>query len=76
MLVYSKEKSIKAHEDINRPYYNHSYDRYVRDAICGNCGKVIGEQVKYPDFHKEFRFDEEYEKEEYKFCPYCGEAFY
>lgn len=72
MLIYPKETLIKAHADRRISYYNHSYDRYVRDAMCSSCYKIIGEQVKYPDFDKEFKF-EPTEKNHYKFCPYCGE---
>lgn len=73
MLFYSRERFIKAHQDVTNPYYNHSYGRYVRDAICSNCGKVIGEQVKY-DIEKTFSFAER-DFRDYKHCPYCGEAF-
>lgn len=71
MLIFSTQTLIKAHADKRNPYYNHSYPRYVRDAECSNCGMLIGEQVKYPDFDKEFKF-EATEKNGYKFCPYCG----
>jgi DNA-directed RNA polymerase subunit RPC12/RpoP len=74
MLVYSKERFIKAHEDVGNPYYNHSYSRYVRDVIC-TCGETIGEQDNYPDFNKGFSFDSS-EKNKYNFCPYCGLKFY
>lgn len=72
MLIYSTETLIIAHADKRNPYYNHHYDRYVRDAACSKCGRALGEQVKYPDFDKEFKF-ELVEKNNYKFCPYCGE---
>lgn len=72
MLIYPSETFIRAHSDKHNPYYNHSYDRYVRDAICSSCHKTIGEQVKYPHFDKEFQFPTT-EKNSYKFCPYCGE---
>jgi DNA-directed RNA polymerase subunit RPC12/RpoP len=72
MVVYSKEQFIQAHENISIPYYNHSYDRYVRDAICGSCGHTLGEQNKYPDLFKEFRYDDN-SKNEWKHCPYCGD---
>ena len=71
-MFYSSERFIKAHQNRD-PYYNHSYDRYVRDAICGACGKLIGEQNKYPSFDKKFYFGDE--KDEYMFCPYCGNKF-
>ena len=72
-MFYGSERFIKAHQDRINPYYNHSYDRYVRDAICGACGKLIGEQSKYPDFDKRFHFRNE--KDNYMYCPYCGHKF-
>lgn len=72
MLIYPSETFIRAHADRSNLYYDHSYDRYVRDAVCSACHRTIGEQVKYPDFEKEFIF-ESVEKNYYKFCPYCGE---
>lgn len=70
MLIYSPAIMVLAHTKAT-PYYNHSYDRYVRNAGCDKCGATIGEQVKYPDFDKEFQFaDRDYNK--FKFCPYCG----
>ena len=73
-MFYGNEIFIKAHQDIRAEYYNHSYDRYVRDAFCSKCKKTIGEQVKYPDFHKEFVFDNAKENL-YTHCPYCGHKF-
>ena len=72
-MHYSKERLIYAHEDRKNPYYNHSYNRYVRDAICSECGQLIGEQLRYPDFNEDFRFVDE--KAHYKHCPYCGHKF-
>jgi predicted amidohydrolase len=72
MLVYSKETFIRAHEDRGDSYKNHSYNRYVRDAICNKCGEIIGEQVKYSDFDKEFYFEDE-DKRVWKYCPICAE---
>lgn len=72
-MFYTNERFIKAHQDISRPYYNHSYDRYVRDVLCVACGRTIGEQSKYPDFSKEFYFESE--KDKYTNCPYCGHKF-
>ena len=73
MLFYSSERFIRAHQDTSHSYYNYSYDRYVRDAICSKCGKVIGEQVKYSG-EKIFSFLT-YEYRKYNYCPYCGEPF-
>lgn len=73
-MIYSPQIFIGAHQDITNRYYNHSYPRYVRHAMCSKCGKAIGEQVRYPDFEKEFKFDET-EKNSYKYCPYCGHEF-
>lgn len=72
-MVYGNKRLIYAHQNIMIPYYNHSYDRDVRDALCSRCGKVIGEQVRYPDFEKDFRFGDE--KDKYTHCPYCGHKF-
>lgn len=72
-MFYGSVRFIKAHQDTRISYYNHSYDRYVRDALCSECGKIIGEQAKYPDFHKEFYFNDE--KNDYEYCPYCGHKF-
>lgn len=47
----------------------HGYERYEREVYCV-CGKKIGTQTKY-DGWEHFSFDSR-EKEEYKFCPYCG----
>lgn len=71
MLGYSPEMYIRAHLDIGNQYYNHSYDRRVRNAYCECCNILLGEQVMYPDFEQEFQFgDRNYSK--FKFCPYCG----
>lgn len=72
-MFYGSEKFIKAHQDTRVHYYNHSYDRYVRDALCSECGKIIGEQNKYPDFDTDFYFVDE--KNDYTHCPYCGHKF-
>ena len=75
MLVYSNEKFIKAHENTSISYRNHSYDRHVRDAICANCGTVLGEQVKYFNIDKQFYFGNA-EMRNWKYCPYCSEKLY
>ena len=72
-MFYSKPRFIKAHQDVTKQYYNHSYDREVRDVICSNCGNVIGEQVKYVIW-EEFGFVDA-EKDNYICCPYCGHKF-
>lgn len=72
-MVYGKERYIKAHQDVSNRYYNHSYDRYIRDALCSKCGNIIGEQNKYPNFGNNFHFDNE--KDRYKYCPFCGHEF-
>lgn len=72
-MFFSNKRLIYAHQDRNRPYYNHSYDRDVRDALCSECGKVIGEQVRYPHFKESFHFEDE--KAKYTHCPYCGHKF-
>ena len=74
-MIYSNERFIKAHQDRQSPYYNHSYDRKVRDALCSKCGKIIGEQYNYVDFDKKFEFHEQPEKNDYMHCPYCGHKF-
>lgn len=73
-MVYSSTEFIRAHQDVTQRRYNHSYDRYVREAICSKCGTAIGEQDCYPDFpNLGFQFQDE--KDNYKFCPYCGHKF-
>ena len=72
-MFYGSEKFIKAHQDVRNSYYNHSYDRKIRDAICSSCGKIIGEQDNYIDFKLGFRFGNE--KDDYTHCPYCGHKF-
>ena len=75
MLVYSTERFIKAHMAPDT-YHNHSYDRMTRDAICGNCGYIIGEQVRYTHLRsKEFYFDDHH-KNDWKCCPKCCTRFY
>jgi DNA-directed RNA polymerase subunit RPC12/RpoP len=73
-MYYGRERFIRAHQDIKDPYYNHSYARHVRDVLCGACGKIIGEQVKY-EIEKQFHFENK-EKDDYRFCPYCGHRFW
>ena len=72
-MIYGHKRFIKAHQDITMPYYNHYYDREVREVICSKCKKTLGEQVKYTDFDKSFRFRNE--KDNYKYCPYCAHEF-
>ena len=72
-MIYSNERFIKAHQDIRNPYYNHSYDRYVRYAFCFECVKTIGEQKMYPDVDTDFHFCDE--RDNYTHCPYCGHEF-
>lgn len=72
-MFYGNKRFIRAHQDRQNPYYNHSYDREVRDALCSGCGKIIGEQVRYPIFHQDFHFEDE--KDDYIYCPYCGHKF-
>jgi uncharacterized protein with PIN domain len=42
-----------------------------RDAICSNCKKVLDRQQKYKNIDKKFKFSDK-EKNEWKYCPYCG----
>lgn len=72
-MLYTDKIFIKAHQNRTNSYYNHSYDREVRYAICSKCGKILGEQVKYPNFDKVFHFSNE--KDDYKYCPYCGHEY-
>ena len=37
---------IKAHSG-RTAYYNHSFDRCVREVYCSKCMKFIGKQVMY-----------------------------
>ena len=73
MLVYSSEHF---HSKVN----GHCYEYYSRDAICGNCGIIIGRQTcyNYSKGNKDKReyYFEDREKNNYKFCPYCGKPLY
>lgn len=71
-MFYGNEKFIRAHQS-DIPYYNHHYDRHVREAFCSCCRNVIGEQVKYEFFYEDFKFGNE--KDNYIYCPYCGHKF-
>lgn len=71
-MYYGEKEFIKAHQSW-QPFYNHSYDRYVRYVFCKKCKAQIGIQQKYPDFQTEFNFGSE--KDNYKCCPYCGHKF-
>jgi len=46
----------------------------VRDVVCMNCYNTIDKQKAW-DKNKEYVFSSS-EKNEWKFCPYCGENFY
>jgi hypothetical protein len=63
MLVYSNPHYIEDN--------GNGYALDERDAICSNCGKVIDRQKKYRKVDKEFGFSER-EKDEWKYCPFCG----
>jgi len=67
MLIYSNPFYIEDN--------GNGYDLDLRDAICRNCLKVLGRQENYRDIDEKFKFPER-EKNEYKFCPYCGEELY
>jgi DNA-directed RNA polymerase subunit RPC12/RpoP len=73
-MICSPEIFIRAHQDVNRRYYNHSYDRYVKKVGCVGCGKELGEVERYPTWDRKFSFSES-EKNNYEFCPYCGHKF-
>lgn len=73
-MICSPEIFIKAHQDVSRRYYNHSYDRYVKKIGCVGCGKELGEVERYPTWDSKFSFSEP-EKNDYEFCPYCGHKF-
>ena len=66
MFVYSSP-------NFNPKRNGHGYEYYSRDAICGECGSVIGRQECY-NYTKEPREYSFYnrEKNNYEFCPYCG----
>jgi DNA-directed RNA polymerase subunit RPC12/RpoP len=64
MLIYSNSFYIEDN--------GNGYDLDERDAICSKCHKVIDRQVKYRGTSEDFGFSTK-EKEEYKYCPYCGE---
>lgn len=62
MLFYSDERFINS-----KPL-----SKYVRYAYCGECGSIIGEQEKFPNFSETFEFVRQ-DKKNYTYCPYCGE---
>ena len=66
-MFYSNTRFIKA----NHP---NAYDKEVRDALCRNCGCVIGEQLRYPHLKSEV-FNFASEKDSYEYCPHCGHKF-
>ena len=66
MLVYSSGQFVGKRN-------GHGYEYYKRDAICGECGSVIGEQNCYEHSPKEQEyFFKDRDKQKYKFCPYCS----
>ena len=67
MLVYSNSFYIKDN--------GNGYSLHIRDAICSNCGKIIGRQEKYERMYKEFAFSNR-EKAEWGYCPYCASKLY
>lgn len=75
MLRYSEQEYIRAHKDPNKPYYNHSFDRFVRKAYCSSCSRLIGKQHKYAVDDDKFRFDDSV-MGDYTHCPYCGKKLY
>jgi hypothetical protein len=44
MLFYSDERFVNS-----KPL-----SKYVRYAYCGECGSIIGEQEKFPNFSEKF----------------------
>lgn len=71
-ILYKNEIFIKANP-YEHNYYYHTHDRWEREAYC-DCGNLIGTQVKYSK-RKKFYY-KDIEKEDYKFCPYCGEKLH
>ena len=63
---------IKAHSG-RTSYYNHSFDRCVREVYCAECMKFIGKQVMYED-QDEYNFENDNIKN-YIYCPYCAHKF-
>lgn len=64
MLIYSGEFFTADN--------GNGYSLSERDAICGNCHKVVDRQKKYLG-EKAFKFSSE--KKDWKFCPYCRQPF-
>lgn len=68
MLIYSNSFYIKDN--------GNGYDLDVRDAICSKCHKIIDRQESYRMMKPiEFCFSTR-EKEEWLYCPRCGENLY
>lgn len=63
---------IKAHSG-RTSYYNHSFDRSIRQVFCYECLGYIGTQVKY-DLQDEYVF-EDANVNNYIYCPYCAHKF-
>ena len=69
MLVYSNS----FYEQAN--ITNSGYDREIRDAICNQCGKVVGRQQKYCGIDDDWSFEKR-DYNDFKYCPYCGRSVY
>lgn len=63
---------IKAHSG-RTAYYNHSFDRCVREVYCSKCMRFIGKQVMY-EIQEEYSFEDDKIKD-YIYCPYCAHKF-
>ena len=63
---------IKTHSG-RTSYYNHSFDRLVREAYCSECMGFIGHQTMY-DGQEEYHFDDNH-VDKYIYCPYCSHKF-
>lgn len=67
-ISYQNEVFIKANP-YEHNYYYHTHDRWERDVYCG-CGNLIGTQIRYS--RRENFYYKDVEKNDYRFCPYCG----
>ena len=63
---------IKAHSG-RTAYYNHSFDRCVREVYCSKCFRFISKQVMY-EVQEEYSFEDDRVKN-YIYCPYCAHKF-
>ena len=71
-MLTCNTKFIKAHSG-STAYYNHSFDRMVREVYCDECMSFVGHQTMYEE-QEEYHFNDIY-VDKYVYCPYCAHKF-